>query len=160
MAGRDRLAAALGAIATACFAAAPGAAQTLTIMNDLDFGQLVASDDNPGFLTIAPNGAVTTSANVVRVVDGGPAEFLVEGLAPGQGVTVAFGGPERLSGPSQAVNRLTWSTPVIAPATPTADAFGRLTFRMGATLHTTSDTPSGMNETNFQNITVTVTPIL
>lgn len=157
---RDRFAAALGVIATLVLSsAAPSAAQTVTVISDLDFGILLSRDDSPGFLTIAPTGAVTASANVVRVVDGHPAEFDVEGLSPGQGVSVAFVGPAQLSGPSQGVNQLSWTNPVVDPPNPVADGAGRLTFRVGATLQTAADTPSGMNETNLQLIDVVVTPI-
>ncbi len=160
MTGRDRFVAASGAIAVLTLAgAAPGVAQTVTVISDLDFGVLLSRDDNPGFLTIAPDGAVVASANVVRVIDGHPAEFDVEGLAPGQGVTVAFVGPQQLSGPSQAVNQLRWTNPVMDPPNPVANTAGRLTFRLGATLRTATDTPSGMNETNTQLIDVVVTPI-
>ncbi len=140
----------------------PAHAQTLTMVQELDFGRLLTTDDAPGFVVMPANGpaGVTTSTNIVRISNGQPGEMLVEGLSPGQEVDVSSLGPIVLSRTVftnattlRVTNLTTYPSPVFA------DGLGRAQFQVGARLETTGRTPAGMDDEFTGDLVVTVTPL-
>ena len=132
-------------------------AQTLSVIEDLEFGRLIATQDVPGQVTVDQLGDVTSSSHILHITQARPAVFLVEGATPGQSLSIIATASSQLGGPSQHLTKPTVSG-LDYPAAVTADTVGEVTFAVGATLNLAGATPASMNETYIGTLTVTVTP--
>ncbi|MCG8441036.1 MAG: DUF4402 domain-containing protein, partial [Caulobacterales bacterium] len=121
--------------------------------------RVLGVDDSPGYVRVEPSGAITNSANIIRLLNGRPAEFLVEGALPGQTLQVDVVATEYLAGPSQSLTKPTVTNIEVEPVSPVTDGIGRARFWIGARLNTVGKTPIGMNEDYAGTLTVTVTPL-